>query len=133
VNNREALVDIADRLRELREYKNLSQGDVEKRTGLLRCYLSRVENGHAVPALETLEKIARGLEVSLYQLFYESEETPAAKPRLSVRTKDWASHGKGHRMFGRISRAVSRMSEKDRKILLAMAAQLRSGDRSTKS
>ena len=54
---------ISDRLRELREQKNLSQGDIEKRTGLLRCYISRVENGHTVPAIETLEKLARALEV----------------------------------------------------------------------
>ena len=46
---------IGDRLREMREEKKLSQGDVEKRTGLLRCYISRVENGHTVPAVETLE------------------------------------------------------------------------------
>ncbi len=45
---------IGDRLRELREAKNLSQEDIEKRTGLLRCYISRVENGHTVPAIETL-------------------------------------------------------------------------------
>ncbi len=53
---------ISERLRELREAKQLSQGDIEKRTGLLRCYLSRVENGHTIPAIETLEKIARALE-----------------------------------------------------------------------
>ena len=56
---------IGDRLRALREEKKLSQGDIEKRTGLLRCYISRVENGHTVPAIETLEKLARALEVSL--------------------------------------------------------------------
>jgi len=50
---------ISDRLRALREEKKLSQGDIEKRTGLLRCYISRVENGHTVPAIETLEKMAR--------------------------------------------------------------------------
>ena len=61
---------IGDRLRALREDKKLSQGDIEKRTGLLRCYISRVENGHTVPAIETLEKMARALEVPLYQLFY---------------------------------------------------------------
>jgi len=38
---------IGDRLRALREEKKLSQGDIEKRTGLLRCYISRVEN--AIP------------------------------------------------------------------------------------
>jgi transcriptional regulator with XRE-family HTH domain len=60
---------IGDRLRELREVKNLSQGIIEQRTGLLRCYISRVENGHTVPSIETLEKLARALEVPMYQLF----------------------------------------------------------------
>jgi transcriptional regulator with XRE-family HTH domain len=58
-------VIIGDRLREMREAKKLSQGDIEKRTGLLRCYISGVENGDTVPAIETLEKLARALEVPL--------------------------------------------------------------------
>ena len=64
---------IGDRLRALRDQKHLSQGEIEKRTGLLRCYISRVENGHTVPTVETLEKMARALEVPLYQLFYDSD------------------------------------------------------------
>ncbi len=113
---------IAGRLRELREYKNLSQGDIETRTGLLRCYISRVENGHTVPALETLEKFARALEVPLYQLFYEIEESPVTKQRSSVKEKDWASQGKGLRIFAKICSALSKMLEKDRQVLLAVAA-----------
>jgi transcriptional regulator with XRE-family HTH domain len=61
------------RLKELRESRKLSQGDIEKRTGLLRCYISRVENGHTVPAVETLEKLARALEVPMHQLFHDGE------------------------------------------------------------
>ena len=57
---------IGDRLRAIREAKKLSQGDIEKRTGLLRCYLSRIENGHSIPSVETLEKWARAFEVPLY-------------------------------------------------------------------
>jgi transcriptional regulator with XRE-family HTH domain len=76
---------IGDRLRALREDKKLSQGDIEKRTGLLRCYISRVENGHTVPAIETLEKLARALEV-LYQLFYDGEEPPQL-PNLPKRKR----------------------------------------------
>jgi transcriptional regulator with XRE-family HTH domain len=67
---------IGDRLRALREQTQLSQGDIEKRTGLLRCYISRVENGHTVPAIETLEKLARAMETPLYQLFYDGDEPP---------------------------------------------------------
>jgi transcriptional regulator with XRE-family HTH domain len=67
---------IGERLRALREDKKFSQGEIEKRTGLYCAYISRVENGHIVPAVETLEKFARALEVPMYQLFYEGEEPP---------------------------------------------------------
>ena len=75
---------IGERLRELREQKKMSQGDIEKRTGLIRCHVSRVENGHSVPAVETLEKFARAFEVPIYQLFYDGEEPPKA-PNLPKR------------------------------------------------
>ena len=67
---------IGECLRELRERKNFSQGDIEEKTGLPRCYVSRVENGHTVPAVDTLEKFARALEVPMYQPFYDGEEPP---------------------------------------------------------
>jgi transcriptional regulator with XRE-family HTH domain len=81
-------VIIGDRLRALREEKKLSQGDIEKRTGLLRCYTSRVENGHTVPAIETLEKMARALEVLLYQLFYDGQEPPELPHLRKRKTAD---------------------------------------------
>jgi transcriptional regulator with XRE-family HTH domain len=67
---------ISDRLRAIREQKDLSQGDIEQRTGLKGCYVSRVENGHTVPSIETLKKLARALEVPMYQLFYDGEQRP---------------------------------------------------------
>jgi transcriptional regulator with XRE-family HTH domain len=81
-------MDIGKRIRELRAAKKLSQGDIEKRTGLLRCYLSRVENGHTVPALETLERLAAALEVALYQLFYEGQEKPLVVPTAGTAVED---------------------------------------------
>ena len=87
---------IGDRLRALREEKKLSQGDIEKRTGLLRCYISRVENGHTVPAIETLEKMARALEIPMYALFYDGLEPPQV-PNLLARKSSaedlWGSSG----------------------------------------
>ena len=80
---------IGERLRALREERNLSQGDIERRTGLIRCYVSRIENGHAVPAVETLEKFARALEIPLYQLLYDGEEPP----KLRDLPKSLACHG----------------------------------------
>ena len=75
---------VGSRLRELRESKKFSQGDIEKRTGLLRCYISRVENGHTVPAIETLEKMARALEVPMYRLFHDGE-VPAGMTKINRR------------------------------------------------
>ena len=75
---------IGTRIRQLREQKGLSQRDIEERTGLLRCYISRVENGDTIPSLETLERLASALDVPLYQLFYEGEERPVL-PSLSKR------------------------------------------------
>src|ERR1700720_1399523 len=98
---------IGDRLRALREHKNFSQGDIERRTGLLRCYISRVENGHTVPAVETLEKFARALEVPMYQLFYDGEEPPTLPNLPKRKTADdivWGSRGKDARMLAKFSR-----------------------------
>jgi transcriptional regulator with XRE-family HTH domain len=121
---------IADRLRDLREEKKLSQGDIEKRTGLLRCYISRVENGHTIPAIETLEKMARAMEVPLYQLFYDGDEKPpklAALPkRQAVDDTAWGHSGKDARLLNRFRRLLSRMDGQDTKLLLSMAQQMAS-------
>jgi transcriptional regulator with XRE-family HTH domain len=118
---------IADKLRALREAKNLSQGEVEKRTGLLRCYISRVENGHTVPAIETLEKFARAMEVPLYQLFYEGDAPPALPNlpnRKSVDDGTWGSGGKDARVLDRFRRLLRRVDEPNRKLLLHMAQKM---------
>src|ERR1700721_1472245 len=102
---------IGDRLKELREQKKFSQGDIEKRTGLLRCYVSRVENGHTVPAVETLEKFARALEVPVYQLFYDGEEPPKL-PTIMSRGKsssnEWGSSGKNAKFLAKFCRLLGR-------------------------
>src|ERR1700693_3928703 len=118
---------ICDRLRELRESKDLSQGDIEKRTGLLRCYISRVENGHTVPAIETLEKMARALEVPMYRLFYDGEEPPKL-PNLPKRKSSddiaWGSSGKDARFLSKLRRLLGKAEEPDRKLLLFMAQKM---------
>jgi transcriptional regulator with XRE-family HTH domain len=118
-------VVIGDRLRALREQKKLSQGDIEKRTGLLRCYISRVENGHTVPAVETLEKFARALDVPLYQLFYDGNESPEA-PQLSKESSEgvWGASGKDGRTLDRFRNFLSRIDKSDRELLLSMAEKM---------
>ena len=120
-------MEIGYRLRMLREEKNLSQGDIEKKTGLLRCYVSRVENGHTVPAIETLEKMARALEIPMYQLFYDGDKPPEVPKLLKKNAReDWASQGKGARYFSKLCRALSQASEADRKLVLHMARKITS-------
>lgn len=115
---------IGDRLRQLREVKKFSQALIEQRTGLLRCYISRVENGHTVPNLETLEKMSRGLEVPMYQLFYDGEEPPKVPKAPGPKDFDWAAHGQGARYFAKLRRSLSRMSDHHRNLLLHIVHQL---------
>ena len=121
---------IGDRLRELREYKKLSQGDIEKRTGLLRCYISRVENGHTVPAVETLEKFARAMEVPIYQFFYDGNDNPkGALPTKQVDKDDdlaWGKPVKERRELDRFAKFLSRIGDADREMLLSVAGKMAS-------
>jgi transcriptional regulator with XRE-family HTH domain len=116
-----------DRLRELRKERKFSQGEIEKRTGLLRCYISRVENGHTVPAIETLEKFARALEVPMYQLFYDGEQPPKL-PNLPKRKPgadiEWGNKGKDARLLAKFCRLFSRMKADDLGLVLFMAQKM---------
>jgi transcriptional regulator with XRE-family HTH domain len=92
-----------------------------------RCYVSRVENGHTVPAIETLEKLARALEIPLYQLFYEGEEPPRPPNLLKRKSSDdiaWGSAGKEARYLNKLRRLLGKTEEGDRKLLLHMAQKM---------
>jgi transcriptional regulator with XRE-family HTH domain len=118
---------ISDRLRSIREEKKLSQGDIEKRTGLLRCYVSRVENGHTVPAVETIEKFARALEVPTYQLFYDGDkppELPNLPKRKTAADIAWGTAGKDARFLTKLRRLLAKTAERDRKLLLSLTQKI---------
>ena len=118
---------LSERLRAIREQKKLSQGEVEKRTGLKRCYISRIENGHTIPSLATLERMARALQVPLYQFFYDGKE-PAAPLALSSTRKSgdgaWGFEGESARFVHRLRLLLGRIAEPDRKLLFHLASQL---------
>jgi transcriptional regulator with XRE-family HTH domain len=121
---------IGQRLKALREEKNWSQGEIETRTGLLRCYVSRVENGHTVPSIETIEKFARALEVPMYQLFYDGEKPPTLSKiskRKSAGDIAWGTTGKEARLIEKFRHLLSRTSESDRKLLFFLAQKLARG------
>jgi transcriptional regulator with XRE-family HTH domain len=113
-------VVIAERLKTLRKQRKLSQGDIEKRTGLLRCYVSRVENGRTVPGIETLEKLAGAVGVPVYHFFYKGEKPRAVKfPRASERV--WGGSSRDARTLYKFRRLLAHMREADRKLLLQVA------------
>ena len=116
---------LGERLRALREQKKFSQGEVEKRTGLLRCYISRVECGHTTPAVETLEKFAHALEVPIYALFYDGEEPPAAKfPNRKASKFAWGNSGKEARLLTKFRHLFGKIDQGDLNLLLLMAQKM---------
>jgi transcriptional regulator with XRE-family HTH domain len=118
-------MQIGQRLKTLRDEKNFSQGDIEKATGLLRCYVSRVENGHTVPNVETLEKWARALDMPLYRVMYEGDAPP--KPRKLVNEDDrglWGHSKKEASELSQLQRHLAKMDPKQRTLLLGFAARL---------
>ena len=109
-------MDIGKRLRELREAKGLSQGDIEARTGLLRPHLSKVENGHSTPTLEVLEKWANALDIELYQLFFDGNgepEAPVLPQRIPIGAQERTLLG-----------LFARMSAEDRPLLISLARDM---------
>jgi len=110
-------MNIGETIRNFRLDKGMSQGDIEKRTGLLRCYLSRVENGHTIPSLDTLAKIAGAMELPLSHFFSDSGHTNGSKtlPQLSDDEV---------RFLSQIRRYAVSLNDSDRKLVLAMVKKM---------
>ena len=109
-------MDIGKRLSEIRGAKELSQGDMEIRSGLLRCYISRVENGHTIPSIETLEKMAKALEIETYQLFLEGNKEPKAIPAESRAAPDTREN--------KLIETFRNLKAKDQEIVIALVGRL---------
>jgi len=113
-------VNIGEVIRSYRGQRGLSQGDIERRTGLLRCYLSRVENGHTVPSLETLAKIAEAMDISLAE-FFPGTETP--RDRDTQRMLGELSEDE-IRFLAEIKKHSSGLTEGDKRLVLAMIRKM---------
>lgn len=110
-------INIGETIRNYRLQRSMSQGDIEKRTGLLRCYLSRVENGHTIPSLDTLAKIASAMDLPLSQFFAEGHSNGHNKglPQLSDDEV---------RFLSQMRRYAANLNESDRKLVLAMVKKM---------
>jgi transcriptional regulator with XRE-family HTH domain len=118
---------IGDRLRTLREQKKFSQGDIERRSGLLRAYLSRVENGYTIPTIETLAKWAKALDVPIYQLFYEGDkpsESPTLRAWKPTDETAWGNSGDEAIFLKKLRRLLPKIDEPNRRIIYQMAGKM---------
>jgi transcriptional regulator with XRE-family HTH domain len=111
-------MNIGETIRNFRLQKGMSQGDIEKRTGLLRCYLSRVENGHTIPSLDTLAKIASAMDVPLGQFFADTAHDNGGSKNVPQLTEDEV------RFLTQIRRYSPNLNESDRKLVLAMVKKM---------
>jgi len=115
-------MEIGPKLRELREERHLNQGDIESKTGLLRCYVSRVENSHTIPNVETLEKFARALEIPLYRLFTDGQSINMAKlPSIKAA---WGADGKHEHELRLFAKAFRRLGDRKQRLLVALAQEM---------
>ena len=110
-------MNIGETIRTLRLQKGMSQGDIEKRTGLLRCYLSRVENGHTVPSLDTLAKIAGAMDFPLAHFFADGSNSEGTRPLQQLNEEEV-------RFLTQIRRYSSSLNDSDRKLVLAMVKKM---------
>lgn len=118
---------IGQKLREIREAKNLSQVEIAEATGLVQPYVSRVENGHTIPGVETLEKWASALKVPLYQILYDGEEPPKPLKLSSNHNRElWGNSARDSHDLKRLRQFLSKMNEQERELLLSLAGRMAS-------
>jgi transcriptional regulator with XRE-family HTH domain len=117
-------MEVGRKLRELRQARHLSQGDIEKKVGLLRCYTSRIENGMTIPSVETLEKFAYALEIPLYRFFTNGELVRPPKLPTTNSKSGWGTGGKNRRELRRFAKAFKRMDNRKQKLLMHLAEKM---------
>lgn len=117
---------IGDRIRDMRRAKSMSQGDIEERSGLLRCYISRVENGHTVPSIETLERFASALDVPVFSFFkprHDSAENGSATEE-ACRNNSEQDLETCESFVRQLREILPRLSRKDQRVLIALAQKM---------
>jgi len=121
---------IGQRLRALREAKNMSQLEISEATRLVQPYVSRVENGHTVPGVETLEKWATALKIPLYQILYDGAEPPKVlKSSSSHDSGLWGGSGRDSHDLKRLRQFLAKMGAREREMLMSMAVRMASRSR----
>jgi cation transport regulator ChaC len=77
-----------------------------------------------VPSLETLEKLARGLQVPLYQILYDGDAPPKLEKSVQRKDDEWGHSGRHAYYLSKLRKALAAMSIDDRKLLLYMVQRM---------
>lgn len=116
---------IGQKLREIREAQKMSQVEIAQATGLVQPYVSRVENGHTIPGVETLEKWASALQIPLYQILYEGDEPPKPlKLSWNHHNELWGNFGREMHDLKRLRQYLAKMNEGERELLMSLAGRM---------
>jgi transcriptional regulator with XRE-family HTH domain len=120
-------INVGSRISGERKAKNLSQADLERRCGLARCRISCLENGRAVPTIETLEKISDALEIPVYRLLYDGNDPAQVLPppcKAAANGNRRQIRKNRVRLLRELRQQVSRMREEDQHLLLFIARKM---------
>jgi transcriptional regulator with XRE-family HTH domain len=118
---------IGHRLRALREARHFTQEEIRKRTGMLRPHISRLENGHTVPSVKTLERMARALEVPINKIFLGVEQSSPVSPIPLIPDAPEITFGRTaseRRVLTQFHRLLAAISPTDRRLLFALAKKM---------
>ncbi len=118
---KEGGLQVATAVRDLRHVRNLSQRQLAARMGVPRTYISKIENGKAMPTLSSLDRLARALRVDIASLLRD------AKTRHSDETAVLTADP----FLAEIAAYTSQLNELQRSIFLNHVRELAAGHRKT--
>jgi transcriptional regulator with XRE-family HTH domain len=114
-------LQVATAVRDLRHVRNLSQRQLAARMGVPRTYISKIENGKAMPTLSSLDRLARALKVDIASLLRDA----------NTRHRDETAVLTADPFLAEIAAYTSQLDALQRSIFLNHVRELAAGRRRT--
>jgi transcriptional regulator with XRE-family HTH domain len=118
---KDGTIQVATAVRDLRHVRSLSQRQLAARMGVPRTYISKIENGKAMPTLGSLDRLAKALKVDISALLRDANTRHSDE--TAVLTAD--------PFLAEIAAYTSQLSELQRSIFLNHVRELAAGHRKT--
>ncbi len=114
-------LQVATAVRDLRHVRNLSQRQLAGRMNVPRTYISKIENGKAMPTLSSLDRLARALEVDISALLRDASTRHCKETALLMNDP----------FLAEIAAYTSQLDNLQRSIFLNHVRELAAGRRRT--